>query len=69
MIRGFSVTHPANETDLLRRITSNPGIFGGKPIIRNRRLAVEHARTNPTTGDRTRMRTTARPRSAAEPIG
>lgn len=31
-----------NETDLLRRITSNPEIFGGKPIIRGRRLAVEH---------------------------
>ena len=31
-----------DETDLLRRITINPGIFGGKPIIRGRRLAVEH---------------------------
>ena len=31
-----------SETDLLRRITSNPAIFGGKSIIRNRRLAVEH---------------------------
>ncbi len=30
------------EKDLLARITVNPGIFGGKPIIRGRRLAVEH---------------------------
>ena len=30
------------ETDLLTRITVNPKIFGGKPIIRDRRLAVEH---------------------------
>ena len=27
---------------LLKRITVNPKIFGGKPIIRGRRLAVEH---------------------------
>jgi len=31
-----------NETDLLNRITFDPQIFGGKPIIRGRRLAVEH---------------------------
>jgi uncharacterized protein (DUF433 family) len=30
------------ETELLKRITVNPKIFGGKPIIRGRRLAVEH---------------------------
>jgi len=30
------------ETDLLTRITINPKIFGGKPIIRGRRAAVEH---------------------------
>ena len=30
------------ETELLTRITINPEIFGGKPIIRGRRLAVEH---------------------------
>lgn len=30
------------EQELLRRITFNPDIFGGKPIIRGRRLAVEH---------------------------
>lgn len=31
-----------NEPELLQRITFNPKIFGGKPIIRGRRLAVEH---------------------------
>ena len=31
-----------NESKLLERITFNPQIFGGKPIIRGRRLAVEH---------------------------
>ncbi|MCI0512581.1 DUF433 domain-containing protein [candidate division KSB1 bacterium] len=31
-----------NEDQLLTRITFNPKIFGGKPIIRGRRLAVEH---------------------------
>ncbi|MFM6077365.1 MAG: DUF433 domain-containing protein [Dolichospermum sp.] len=31
-----------NEQTLLERITFNPQLFGGKPIIRGRRLAVEH---------------------------
>jgi uncharacterized protein (DUF433 family) len=31
-----------DETKLLQRITVNPKIFGGKPIVRGRRLAVEH---------------------------
>lgn len=31
-----------DEDTLLERITINPAIFGGKPIIRGRRLAVEH---------------------------
>ncbi|PKN28376.1 MAG: hypothetical protein CVU64_13565 [Deltaproteobacteria bacterium HGW-Deltaproteobacteria-21] len=31
-----------NDKNILRRITVNPDIFGGKPIIRGRRLAVEH---------------------------
>ena len=30
------------EGELLKRINVNPAIFGGKPIIRGRRLAVEH---------------------------
>ena len=39
------------EAGLLRRITSNPGIFGGKPIIRGRRLAVEHVLGMLAAGD------------------
>jgi uncharacterized protein (DUF433 family) len=31
-----------DETELLERITYNPEIFGGKAIIRGRRLAVAH---------------------------
>lgn len=31
-----------NEAELLKRITVNPRIFRGKPIIRGRCLAVEH---------------------------
>ncbi len=30
------------EAELLTRITVNPKVFGGKPIIRGRRIAVEH---------------------------
>ena len=40
-----------NEADLLKRITVNPKIFGGKPIIRGRRLAVEHVLGMLATGD------------------
>lgn len=29
------------ETELLRRITADPAIFGGKPIIRGLRVSVE----------------------------
>lgn len=31
-----------NEDQLLRRITVNPSIFGGKPIIRGMRIKVEN---------------------------
>jgi uncharacterized protein (DUF433 family) len=31
-----------SEEELLARITIDPEIFGGKPIVRGRRLAVEH---------------------------
>ena len=40
-----------NEPDLLRRITSDPAIFGGKPIVRGRRLAVEHILSMLAAGD------------------
>lgn len=40
-----------NEPDLLRRITSDPTLFGGKPIVRGRRLAVEHILSMLAAGD------------------
>lgn len=36
---------------LLHRITVVPGIFGGKPVIRGRRLAVEHVLGMLAAGD------------------
>ena len=39
------------EDELLKRITANPKIFGGKPIIRGRRLAVEHVLGMLAAGD------------------
>ena len=42
---------PVSDAVLLRRITANPDIFGGKPIIRNRRLAVEHVLGMLAAGD------------------
>ena len=39
------------EDDLLARITTNPEIFAGKPIIRGRRLAVEHVLGMLAAGD------------------
>jgi uncharacterized protein (DUF433 family) len=41
----------ALEDELLRRITTDPKIFGGKPIIRGRRLAVEHVLGMLAAGD------------------
>ena len=38
---------------LLERITVDPAIFGGKPIIRGRRLAVEHILGMLAEGDTT----------------
>ena len=40
-----------DEQQLLRRITVDPAIFGGKPIIRGRRLAVEHVLGMLAAGD------------------
>lgn len=39
--------------ELLERITVNPQIFGGKPIIRGHRLAVEHVLSMLAAGDDT----------------
>lgn len=30
------------EEELLQRITTRPDVFGGKPIVRDMRIAVEH---------------------------
>lgn len=40
-----------NNQQLIERITCNPEIFGGKPIIRGRRLAVEHVLDMLAAGD------------------
>lgn len=40
-----------DESQLMARITINPAIFGGKPIIRGRRLAVEHVLGMLAAGD------------------
>jgi uncharacterized protein (DUF433 family) len=40
-----------DQSDLLRRITADPTIFGGKPIVRGRRLAVEHVLSMLAAGD------------------
>jgi uncharacterized protein (DUF433 family) len=40
-----------DEQKLLERITINPEIYGGKPIIRDRRLAVEHVLGMLAAGD------------------
>ena len=39
------------ERTLLERITVDPEMFGGKPIIRGRRLAVEHVLEMLDVGD------------------
>ena len=40
-----------DEKQLLERITLDPKIFGGKPIVRGRRLAVEHVLGMLAAGD------------------
>ena len=39
------------ESKLLNRITIDPKIFSGKPIVRGRRLAVEHILSMLAAGD------------------
>ena len=39
------------EKELIIRITVDPNIFGGKPIIRGKRLAVEHVLGMLAAGD------------------
>lgn len=40
-----------DESEFLERITVDPQFFGGKPIIRGRRLAVEHVLGMLAAGD------------------
>jgi len=40
-----------NDRDLLTRITFDPNIFGGKPVVRGHRLAVEHVLGMLAAGD------------------
>jgi uncharacterized protein (DUF433 family) len=40
-----------SEPPLLARITSDPRIFGGKPVVRGRRLAVDHVLAMLAAGD------------------
>ena len=42
---------PVQEDAMLARITVNSDVFGGKPIIRGRRLAVEHVLGMLAAGD------------------
>ena len=39
------------EDQLLGRITVRPDIFGGKPIVRDMRIAVEHVLANLAAGE------------------
>jgi uncharacterized protein (DUF433 family) len=37
--------------ELLKRITANPNIYGGKPLVRGHRMAVEHVLGMLAAGD------------------
>ncbi len=45
------MTGITEETELLARITVRPDVFGGKPIIRDMRFAVEHVLGKLAAGD------------------
>jgi uncharacterized protein (DUF433 family) len=45
------MANPLSEDDALKRITVDPAIFGGKPIIRGMRIAVEHVLAKLAAGD------------------
>ena len=45
----------ATEKELLERITVRPDVFGGKPIVRNMRIAVEHILGMLAAGDTTQL--------------
>ena len=41
----------SQQSELLQRITMRPAVFGGKPIIRDMRIAVEHILANLAAGE------------------
>ena len=43
------------EEELLQRITTRPDVFGGKPIVRDMRIAVEHILGMLAAGDTQRL--------------
>ena len=47
----FKLRAAMEEKELIKRITVDPNIFGGKPIIRGKRLAVEHVLGMLAAGD------------------
>src|SRR5437764_824448 len=51
LIRARNGARTMDEQQLLERITVNPSIFGGKPIVGGRRLAVEHVLGMLAAGD------------------
>ncbi|GAC1453253.1 MAG: hypothetical protein NVSMB70_20840 [Chamaesiphon sp.] len=57
-----------NEDELLARITINPAIFVGKPIIRGHRIAVEHILGMLAAGDTTETLLEAYPSLEREDI-
>jgi len=57
-----------NEDELLQRITINPAILGGKPIIRGHRIAVEHVLGMLAAGDTTETLLEAYPSLEREDI-
>jgi uncharacterized protein (DUF433 family) len=56
------------ESDLFGRIASDPGIFSGKPIVRGKRLAVEHVLSLLAAGDSAQDILNAYPSLEAEDI-
>lgn len=55
-------------TELLSRITVRPEVFGGKPIIRDMRIAVEHVLGMLAAGDTVETILTEYPDLTAEDI-
>jgi uncharacterized protein (DUF433 family) len=53
---------------LLQRITVNPAIFGGKPVIRGRGLAVEHVLGMLAAGDTAETLVVAHPWLEADDV-